>query len=93
MKYKVRRSGQFKKSFKLAMKRGKDPELFKTTVSILANTGALPESYLPHRLHGNRKGVWDCHIEPDWLLLWEQYDDELVLILTDTGTHSDLFKK
>lgn len=55
MKYKVRRSGQFKKSFKLALKRGKDPELFKTAVGILANTGALPESYLPHRFHGNRK--------------------------------------
>lgn len=93
MTYKIRRSGQFKKAFKLALKRGKDPELLRTVVSILAETGSLPEKYLPHLLHGNMRGIWECHIEPDWLLLWKQYDDELILILTDTGTHSDLFNK
>lgn len=64
---------------------------FKRVVSFLANEGTLPPRYKPHRLSGNYDGVWECHIKPDWLLLWEQNDKELTLLLLDTGTHSDLF--
>lgn len=60
---------------------------------MLERDGFLPEKYHPHMLHGDMKGIWECHIEPDWLLLWKQNENELILILTDTGTHSDLFKK
>ena len=53
--------------------------------------GSLPEKYLPHKLQGKYKGCWECHITPDWLMIWKQFDKELQLILVDTGTHSDLF--
>lgn len=92
MKYRLKRTGQFKKSFKLAVKRGKDPHLLFQAIEILANEGHLPSKYLPHILKGTYDGIWECHIEPDWLILWQQNDQDLVLILTDTGTHSDLFK-
>lgn len=47
--------------------------------------------YRPHKLTGNLRGKWECHIKSNWLLVWEQYHDELLLIMIDTGTHSDLF--
>jgi mRNA interferase YafQ len=53
----------------------------------------LPESYRAHILVGDRKGQWECHIQPDWLLIWEVNNDELVLVFIDTGTHSELFDK
>ena len=58
----------------------------------LAENGTLPQKYKPHILSGrNWAGCWECHIEPDWLLVWNQNDTELVLLLLDTGTHSDIF--
>ena len=53
--------------------------------------GSLPSSYHPHKLKGNREGQWECHIEPDWLMVWEQNDDIFTLLFLETGTHSDLF--
>ncbi len=53
----------------------------------------LEEKYLAHVLTGDRKGQWECHIQPNWLLIWEQNDHELILIMVNTGTHSDLFDK
>ena len=91
MKYTIKYSSLFKKSFKRCLKRGCDPELFKTVLSILGETGSLPRVYKPHPLRGNFKGCMECHISPDWLLVWKQNDTELILILVDTGTHSDLF--
>lgn len=93
MTYKVKRTSQFKRSFKLAIKRGKNPEILRRAVGLLIADGRLPKEYSPHLLKGTFRGIWECHLEPDWLLLWKQNDVELVLILTDTGTHSDLFKK
>ena len=61
-------------------------------ISILAETGSLPAQYRPHRLSGKYTGQWECHIEPDWLMVWEQNDTELNLLFLYTGTHSDLFK-
>lgn len=91
MKYTVKYSTLFKKSFKRCLKRGCDLERFKTAISILAETGSLPLEYRPHPLKGNYIGCMECHLSPDWLLVWKQYDAELILILVDTGTHSDLF--
>ena len=65
--------------------------LFEEVVTLLADTGTLPSRYRPHKLTGDWQGFWECHIQPNWLLIWEQHEKELILILTDTGTHSDLF--
>ena len=60
-------------------------------ISLLMQTGTLPERYRPHKLSGNYKGKWECHIKGDGLLVWEQYEAELLLIMIDTGSHSDIF--
>lgn len=91
MKYTVRYSNLFKKSFKKCLKRGCKQDDFRKVLSILSESGSLPPEYRPHKLKGKYKECWECHINPDWLLVWEQYDTELILILVDTGTHSDLF--
>ena len=78
---------------KRCQKRGYNMQLIKDAIMLLATTGTLPAEYKPHQLHGNRKGQWECHIQPDWLLIWEQYDQELILVMLNTGTHSDLFDK
>jgi mRNA interferase YafQ len=88
----------FKKKFKLMLKRGKDPNKMIETVNILFKNVnnkvspnlVLPENYKLHKLSGNYKSLWDCHIEPDWILLY--YLDDKVLRLENTGTHSDIFK-
>lgn len=51
----------------------------------------LPSEYKAHKLSGKFQGNWECHIQPDWLLVWQQKDEELILLLIDTGSHSDLF--
>lgn len=92
MSYKIEYTGKIKKDIKLAQKRGLDLELFKEVVILLEKNGKLPTKYKPHILKGNFKGYWECHIQPDWLLIWKQ-DEEIKLVsLTRTGTHSDLFK-
>ena len=92
MKCRIRRTTQFKKSFKLAVRRGKSIELFTKVITFLAEEGKLPKEFKPHLLRGTFKDIWECHLDPDWLLLWKQDDIDLILILTDTGTHSDIFK-
>ncbi len=64
---------------------------FRKVIQLLEKDGTLPSIYRPHVLHGDRNGQWECHIQPDWLLIWKQYDDELELLMLNTGTHSDLF--
>lgn len=93
MKYKIYFSSSFKKSYKLCKKRGYNMSLFDDVYNLLGKNGCLPEKYLPHQLHGKLKGIWECHITPDWILLWDQNDKELTLYLMDTGTHADLYKK
>lgn len=73
------------------MKRGLDINEFRTVAETLGNTGTLPAKYKPHILKGKYAGKWECHIKPDWLLVWEQYDEELTLLFIDTGSHSDIF--
>ena len=91
IKYHIKRSSRFKKDFKAAKKRGYDIKLLEEVVKILAKGEPLPEQYLDHPLKGNYKGCRECHITPDWLLIYEIFDDTLILYLTRTGTHSDLF--
>jgi mRNA interferase YafQ len=93
--YLVDYTTKFKKSVGLCYRRGLDLELLETAIKTLSRKGILPESYLSHLLKGYKKKanemVMECHIQPDWLLVWLQNNNELTLLLTDTGTHSDLF--
>ncbi len=91
MAYTLKTSRQFEKSLKRCIKRGFPIDKLKEVLGLLVQTGTLPPQYRPHKLHGNREGEWECHIQPDWLLIWEQDNNELILLLVDTGTHSDLF--
>ena len=93
MKYKIIPSKRFEKDMKRCQKRGYNMQLIKDAILLLAETGTLPSEYKPHLLHGDRKGQWECHIQPNWLLIWEQHDQELILVMLNTGTHSDLFSK
>ncbi len=81
---------QFKSDVKRQKRRGKDVGDLIATVELLADTGMLPAAYRPHKLSGEWKGVWECHIEPDWLLIYDVTDTEVLLIRT--GTHADLFE-
>ena len=62
-------------------------------ISLLMQSGSLPSQYRPHKLSGIYKGKWECHIKGDWLLVWEQHEEELVLLMLNTGTHMDIFGK
>lgn len=81
----------FKKDYKRAIKRGLQMELLETVIEILAMGKPLPLEYKDHDLTGNWRGHRECHIQPDWLLIYRIEDDVLVLTLSRTGTHSDLF--
>lgn len=89
--YKIVTTGKFKKDLKLAKKRGYNLSLLSVVVDMLAAGNPLPEKYKDHNLSGNYAGCRECHITPDWLLIYEIEEDELILYLTRTGTHSDLF--
>ena len=91
MKYSINYTKKFKKNLRLCQKRGYDMNLFEQVSNLLETTGSLPSQYHPHRLSGKYAGLWECHIQGDWLLIWSQDDTELILLFTDTGTHSDLF--
>ncbi len=91
--YTIKTTGQFKKDVKRCQKRGYDMSLLRNALSILAETGTLPDSYYPHKLTGDYKGHWECHLQLDWLLVWKKYGKTLTLTMTDTGTHSDLYGK
>ena len=92
MKYEIRYSGQFKKDVRLAKKQGKDVEKLFDVVALLAEGVPLAPKYRDHALTGNYVHCRECHIEPDWLLIYEVFDDVLVLLLARVGSHSDLFK-
>ena len=92
-KYVVKFTTEFRKDYKLAMKRGLKIELLEQIVALLAVGKSLPEKNKDHALTGNWVGHRECHILPDWLLVYRIEDDVLVLTLTRTGTHSDLFGK
>ena len=91
MTYNVLISNQFKKDFKRCMKRGLNMQLVTEAMDILAEEGSLPLRYRPHKLKADKRSLWECHIQPDWLMTWEQDDRQLTLLFLQTGTHSDLF--
>ena len=67
--------------------------LITTAMDLLEANGTLPAEYLPHKLVGDRKGQWECHIQPDWLMIWEQNDKQLTLLFLESGSHSDIYDK
>ena len=89
----IRVHNKFKKDLKAIIKRGYDEEKLWTVVEQLANEIPLPPKNHDHALTGNYIGCRECHIEPDWLLVYEIRDEVLVLMLYRLGTHSELFKK
>jgi len=93
MKYEVIFTNQFKKDLKLAKKQGKTLSKLLTVIELLANGETLDMKYRDHALTGDYSGTRECHIEPDWLLIYEIRDNVLVLILYRLGSHSELFKK
>lgn len=93
MKLKVVWSSRFKKDYKLAIKRRLNIDLLDDAIRMLAANQALPEEYNDHSLSGDWKNYRECHIQPDWLLVYRIEKDILVLTLQRTGTHSDLFSK
>jgi len=86
-------SNRFKKDLKLAKKRGFDLSLLNEVVDILASETPLPTNFRDHELIGNYAGFRECHLKPDWLLIYRIEAEDLVLMLFRTGTHSDLFSK
>lgn len=92
-KYKLRITGECKQNLKRCKRRGLPMDELWTVVGKLLNGETLEEKYRAHILTGDRKGQWECHIQPNWLLVWEQRDMELILVMLNTGTHADLFDK
>lgn len=92
-KYTVKPTSQFRKDYKLAMKRGRKVALLDQVIARLSLGESLDEKNRDHALTGTWAGHRECHILPDWLLIYRIENDVLVLTLTRTGTHSDLFGK
>lgn len=82
---------QFKKDYKLAMKRGLPIEELDYVIKLLVEDNPLPSLYKDHELTGAWKGFRECHIKPDWLLIYQIVKERLILSLSRTGSHSDLF--
>ena len=93
MKYKVETKKSFDKGLKRCLRRGLNENLLWEVVNIIAEGERLSSKYNDHKLRNSNKyiGCRECHIEPDWLLIYKIEDDKLILTLTDTGSHSDLF--
>ncbi|MDE7412569.1 MAG: type II toxin-antitoxin system YafQ family toxin [Muribaculaceae bacterium] len=91
MTFNIIYSNKFKKSLKKCFKRGLDVEKLREVLKMLERGETLPPEYKAHKLSGKFKGNWECHILSYWLLVWYQNDKDLILLLIDTGTHSDLF--
>ena len=91
MKYSVKATSQFKRDYKRAMRRGLNMELLDRIITALAMGETLPEKNRDHALSGLWSGHRECHVLPDWLLIYKIDGDVLVLTLTRTGTHADLF--
>ncbi len=85
----IERTNQFKKDLKLARKRGKNLARVQAIIDLLVQDEPLPARHRPHRLIGDMDGYWECHVEPDYLLVYEYLPDTLMLVRL--GTHSDLF--
>ena len=87
----VRFGSKFKRDYKTVLKRGYNPALLETVIDLLRAESPLPQRYRDHALSEDYEGFRECHIASDWLLIYRIEDDVLVLVLSRTGSHSDLF--
>ena len=85
-------TNKFEKDVVRCTKRGLDLYLLEELVNNLKETGSVSTKHRPHILSGKLQGIWECHIKADWLLLWIKNEDQKIITLVDTGSHSDLFK-
>lgn len=90
MKYEIQRTSAFKRDYKKALKQGRSKELLREVIFLLADGKPLPVEKRDHALSGEWSGYRECHIAPDWLLIYRILDDKLILSLTRTGSHSYL---
>ena len=91
--YEIKTYKQYDRDVKLAVRRGLDIEKLLDVVRLLRQGEPLPEKYRNHLLAGDYKGYWECHIQPDWLLLYEKDTEIRIISLYRTGTHADIFGK
>lgn len=92
-KYSLKHTTKFKKDYKLAKKRGLDTSLLEHVIDELLQGHALDAKYLDHPLHGDYEGFNECHIQPNWLLIYGKNEEALILTAVRTGTHADVFRK
>lgn len=92
MSFRVQWTSRFKKDYKLCISRGLNMSLIDDAIRILAEKGSLPAEYKEHNLTGDWQGFRECHIKPDWLMVYAVGNNTLTLTLSRTGTHSDLFR-
>jgi mRNA interferase YafQ len=85
----IKATNRFLRDLRLARKRGKDPAKIEAVIDTLARGDRLAPRLRPHRLQGEMRGLFECHVEPDWLLVWDENERQVILIRT--GTHADLF--
>ena len=93
MKYTIRNTKKFDKDLIKCNKRGLPIKKIYEALTILQETGSLPDEYRPHKLHGKYEGLWECHLNgrnSDWVMIWDHNDFELTLLMLRTGSHSDL---
>lgn len=90
--YRIIATNKFEKNVVKCSKRGLNLDLLERLIEDLENKGTVPQKHKPHILSGNLSGFWECHIKPDWLLVWIKDDTKKTITLMDTGSHSDLFK-
>ena len=89
--YKIQPSKKFKRQLKKAVAKGKEIDKLNKVVEALKNDEDLDKQLRDHKLIGSKNGLRECHIEPDWLLIYKIEKEKLLLLLVETGTHSDLF--
>ena len=89
--YSIAYTGAFKKDYKRCSKRNNNLQLLQDAVELLESTGSLPPNYKAHKLSGDYSDCWECHISPDWLLIWLQDETLNELTFIRTGSHADLF--
>lgn len=90
--YKISYTSQFKKDYKKAKKRNYNFAIFEQAYTLLEKKGELPARFKPHLLQGNYKGIWDAHLKPDWLILYNVNHVVKEVVFVRMGSHSDLFK-
>lgn len=89
--YQIVYTNRMKRDVRRAKKRGKDMRKLIAVLTLLQSGQSLPDKYHDHALGGNLRDFRECHIEPDWLLMYQIFEDRLILSATATGTHADLF--